>query len=80
MAGSFAFPLFYVARDATIGTGTFLTETNQQAPGIFWASRSSRRVYRRFLAAGAGTRELFTLPKGYSLVRAQSVIRTEKGK
>jgi hypothetical protein len=79
MAGSFAFPLFYVSRDATIGTGTFLTETNQQAPGIFWSSRTSRRVYRRFLAADAVSRELFTLPKGYSLVRSQSIIRTERG-
>ena len=79
MAGSFAFPLFYVSRDATIGTGTFLTETNQQAPGIFWASRTSRRVYRRFLAADAVSRELFTLPKGYSLLRSQSIIRTDRG-
>lgn len=76
MAGSFAFPRFFVDRDATIGTGTFTNETNQQFPGIFWATHSSRDVYRRLLSQGAETTKLFTLPKGYSLLRSQQIVRT----
>ena len=80
MAGSFAFPRFFVDRNATVGNGTFTTETNQQVSGIFWANRSSRLVYRRLLSKGAAATELFTLPKGYSLLRAQGVVRTGGGR
>ena len=80
MAGSFAFPRFFVERGATIGNGAFTTENNQQVSGIFWANRSTRMVSRRLLSRGAQTRDLFKLPKGYSLVRPQGIIRTEKGK
>ena len=77
MAGSFAFPRFFVERGATIGNGTFTTETNEQVSGIFWANRATRMVSRRLLSRGAETTELFKLPKGYSLVRPQGIIRTE---
>lgn len=80
MAGSFAFPRFFVERGATIGNGTFTTENNQQVSGIFWANRKTRMVSRRLLSKGATTTELFTLPKGYSLVRPQGIMRTEGGK
>jgi hypothetical protein len=77
MAGSFAFPRFFVERGATIGNGTFTTDTNQQVSGIFWANRKTRMVSRRLLSRGEKRTELFTLPKGYSLVRPQGVVRTE---
>ena len=77
MAGSFAFPRFFVERGATIGNGTFTTDTNQQVSGIFWANRKNRMVSRRLLARGERSTELFKLPKGYSLVRPQGVVRTE---
>jgi hypothetical protein len=80
MAGSFAFPRFFVERGATIGNGTFTTENNQQVSGIFWANRSTRMVSRRLLTRGARTTDLFKLPKGFSLVRPQGIVRTEKGK
>ena len=80
MAGSFAFPRFFVERGATIGNGTFTTDTNQQVSGIFWANRKNRMVSRRLLARGEKTTELFKLPKGYSLVRPQGVVRTEGGR
>ena len=80
MAGSFAFPRFFVERHATIGNGTFTTDTNQQVSGIYWANRSSRLVYRRLLSKGAAPTELFKLPKGYSLLRAQGVVRTGGGR
>jgi len=76
MAGSFAFPRFFVDRGATIGNGTFTTATNRQVSGIFWANRKTRMVSRRLLSRGERSTELFTLPKGYSLVRPQGVIRT----
>jgi hypothetical protein len=80
MAGSFAFPRFFVERGATIGNGTFTTENNQQVSGIFWANRKNRMVSRRLLARGERSTELFKLPKGYSLVRPQGVVRTEGGR
>ncbi len=77
MAGSFAFPRFFVERGATIGNGTFTTDNNQQVSGIFWANRKNRMVSRRRLARGERSTELFKLPKGYSLLRPQGVVRTE---
>ena len=76
MAGSFAFPRFFVARDATIATGTFTSDSNTQVSGIFWSNRSSGMVYRRLLGRSATTAELFTLPRGYSLLRSQTILRT----
>jgi hypothetical protein len=78
MAGSFAFPLFYISRNATIGTGIFTRESNQQAPGVFWADNRSRVVYRRFLTTGAETTSLFKLPKAFTLMRAQNISRTHR--
>ncbi len=78
MAGSFAFPRFFVERGATIGNGTFTTENNQQVSGIFWANRSTRMVSRRLLSRGSLTTDLFKLPKGFSLVRPQGIVRTTK--
>jgi hypothetical protein len=78
MAGSFAFPRFFVERGATIGNGTFTTETNEQVSGIFWADRKNRMVSRRLLSRGAETTELFKLPRGFSLVRPQGIVRTTK--
>jgi hypothetical protein len=80
MAGSFAFPRFFVERGATIGNGTFTTDNNQQVSGIFWANRKSRMVSRRLLSREEKSTELFKLPKGYSLVRPQGVVRTEMAK
>jgi hypothetical protein len=78
MAGSFAFPLFYIDQNSTVSSGTFSKATNEQVPGIFWVNNDSRLVYRRLLAPGATTTELFTLPKHYSLVRNQTIHRTGK--
>jgi hypothetical protein len=78
MAGSFAFPLFYISRNATIGTGIFTRESNQQAPGVFWADNQSRVVYRRFLTTGAKTSSLFKLPQAYKLMRSQNISRTHR--
>ncbi len=78
MAGSFAFPLFYISRNATIGTGIFTHETTQQAPGVFWADNRSRVVYRRLLTTGAKTSSLFKLPEAFKLMRAQNISRTNR--
>jgi hypothetical protein len=78
MAGSFAFPLFYISRNATIGTGIFTRESNQQAPGVFWADNQSRVVYRRFLTTDAKTSSLFKLPQAYKLMRSQNISRTHR--
>jgi hypothetical protein len=80
MAGSFAFPRFFVERGATIGNGTFTTENNQQVSGIFWANLATRMVSRRLLSRGAETTELFKLPRGFSLVRPQGIVRTTTSK
>lgn len=78
MAGSFAFPMFYISRSATIGTGIFTNETNEQIPGLFWADNRSGVVYRRLLTKEAQTTSLFNLPDGYTLIRSQNVMRTER--
>ena len=76
LAGSFAFPLFHVARDATVGAGVFTDESVEQVPGLFWADNRTGRVYRRLLRKGAETSELFALPEGYSLIRPHFIGRT----
>jgi hypothetical protein len=76
MAGRFAFPLFHISRSATIGTGIFTNEMNEQIPGVFWADNRSGVLYRRLLKEGAQTTPLFNLPDGYILIRSQNVIRT----
>jgi hypothetical protein len=76
MAGSFAFPLFYIDRNATVSSGIFLTSTNEQVPGIFWLNNKSGVIYRRLLTQGADVIELFEIPKDYSLTRTQNIIRT----
>jgi len=78
MAGSFAFPLFYISRSATIGTGIFTNDANEQIPGIFWADNQSGMVYRRLLLKGSQTTALFKLPEAYKLIRSQNVIRTAR--
>jgi hypothetical protein len=78
MAGSFAFPMFYISRSATIGTGIFTNETNEQIPGLFWADNRSGVVYRKLLTKEAQTTSLFNLPDGYTLIRSQNVLRTER--
>lgn len=76
LAGTFAFPLFYVARSATISTGIFLTDALTQAPGIFWVDNESRTVYRRLLRQGERNTPLFTIPAHYSLIRSQNLHQT----
>ena len=78
MAGTFAFPLFYISHNATVGTGIFTTETNEQIPGLFWADNRSGMVYRRVFAEGSVTTPLFKLPGGYTLIRPQNIIRTDQ--
>jgi hypothetical protein len=80
MAGSFAFPLFNVSHRVSLSAGTFTTESRDQAAGVYWADARTRLVYRQLLKEGAQTTELFMLPKGYRLARAQSVVRTERKK
>jgi hypothetical protein len=76
LAGTFAFPLFYVARQSTIGTGIFLTESLSQLPGIFWLDNESRTIYRRLLTQGAPSTPLFTAPAHFSLMRFQNLHHT----
>ena len=76
LAGIFAFPLFYVARQSTIGTGIFLTESLSQLPGIFWLDNESRTIYRRLLTQGAQSTPLFTAPAHFSLMRSQNLHHT----
>lgn len=76
LAGSFAFPLFHVARDATVAAGVFTDVNLGQVPGLFWADNRTGRVYRRLLRKGAETSKLFTLPEGYSLIRPHFIGRT----
>jgi hypothetical protein len=80
MAGSFSFPRFFVERGQTFASGTFTNQNNEQVSGIFWTNRSNGMVHRRLLSRGAETTELFKLPRGFSLVRPQGVVRTAKSK
>jgi hypothetical protein len=73
IAGSLKFPLLYLPRPVTVGTGVFITEENQQGAGIFWSNMVTRQVYRRMLSAGSKTIPLFRLSKGYRLVRGQNI-------
>ena len=76
MAGSFAFPLFYISGSSTIGTGIFTHAENQQAPGLFWMDNRSRTIYRRLLLPNSETTRLFSLPDNYQLIRPQNITTT----
>jgi hypothetical protein len=78
LAGSFEFPIFHVARDATVAAGTFTVEGAEQVPGLFWSNNRTGMVYRRLLRAGAQTAALFELPRGYSLIRPHYIGRTSR--
>jgi hypothetical protein len=74
MAGSFAFPLFYVDRGATIATGIFGDRASEQYSGLVWSDRESRTVYQRVFRKTAKTKRLFKLPEGYRLLRGANIM------
>jgi len=76
MAGTFAFPLFYIDWGATIATGLFGDRASDQHAGIVWSDRESRNVYHRTFTRNAKTKRLFKLPQGYRLLRGANVIGT----
>lgn len=74
MAGSFAFPLFYVDRGATIATGLFGDRASEQQPGLVWSDSESRTVYQKVFRKRAKTKRLFKLPEGYRLLRGANIM------
>jgi hypothetical protein len=76
LAGTFSFPIFYIDRDSTIGTGFFTTRKGEQTAGLLWSQNDTRTVFRRLLKPNAQPERLFKLPHGYRLTRAQNIYRT----
>lgn len=76
MAGTFAFPLFYVDWGATIATGLFGNRASDQHAGLVWSDRESRNVYHRTFTKKAKTQRLFKLPEGYRLLRGANMVVT----
>jgi len=76
LAGSFSFPMFYVDRDSTIGTGFFTNGDGEQSAGLLWSQNDTRTLFRRLLKPNAQPERLFKLPHGYTLTRAQNIYRT----
>ena len=76
LAGSFSFPMFYIDRDSTIGTGFFTNGDGEQSAGLLWSQNDTRTLFRRLLKPNAQPERLFKLPHGYSLTRAQNIYRT----
>ncbi len=76
MAGTFAFPLFYVDWGATIATGLFGNRASDQHAGLVWSDRESRNVYHRTFTKNAKTQRLFKLPEGYRLLRGANMMVT----
>jgi cysteine-rich repeat protein len=77
LAGSFSFPLFYVNRDSTIGTGYFTNRDGEQSAGLLWSQNDTRTVFRRLLNPNAQSERLFKMPHGYRLTRVQNIYRTQ---
>lgn len=77
LAGTFAFPLFFVAGGSTIATGLFDADDNQQVPGVLWSEPRTRKIFYRVFRKGASTTPLYRLPEGYELLRAANVFRTK---
>jgi hypothetical protein len=77
LAGSFSFPLFYVDRDSTIGTGYFTNRDGEQSAGLLWSQNDTRTVFRRLLKPNAQPERLFKMPHGYRLTRVQNIYRTQ---
>lgn len=76
LAGTFSFPLFFVAGGSTIATGLFETDNNQQVPGVLWSEPRTRTIFYRVFRKGASTSALYRLPRGYELLRSSNVFRT----
>jgi hypothetical protein len=76
LAGSFSFPMFYIDKNSTIGTGFFTDTEGEQSAGLLWAQNDTRTVFRRLLKPRAKAERLFKLPHGYTLTRAQNIYRT----
>lgn len=76
MAGTFAFPLFYIDWGSTIATGLFGDRASDQHAGVVWSDRDSRNVYLRTFTKNAKTKRLFKLPEGYRLLRGTNVMVT----
>jgi hypothetical protein len=76
LAGSFSFPMFYVDRNSTIGTGYFSNQDGEQAAGLVWSQNETRTVFRRLLKPNAQPERLFKMPHGYRLTRTQNMYRT----
>ncbi len=78
VAGTFAFPLFYVSQGSSIATGLFGTSPTEQHPGIIWLEQRSRRIFHRLFVANSEARFLFRAPHGYRLMRAGGAASTEQ--
>lgn len=76
LAGSFSFPIVYGGRNSTIGLGYFIGDGGEQSIGVLWADSEGGRVYRRLFKSEARVVTLFNLPKGFDLLKGQSVYRT----
>lgn len=78
VAGTFNFPLFYVAAGSTIATGLFGNDVTDQHPGIFWSEKPSGRIFYRMFTRTSRPTPLFKLPRGYRLMRPSNVFSTRK--
>jgi hypothetical protein len=59
MAGSFAFPLFYISRSATIGTGLFASSTLSLGLPLAGLSGGRDRVGRHYVCDVSFSKEIF---------------------
>lgn len=76
-AGSFAFPLFYVANKSKIGTGIFREQENGESlPGLYWVDTSTNIAYMRLFTRNSKMKTLFSIPTNFQLLKAQNIIRT----
>lgn len=78
VAGTFNFPLFYVAAGSTIASGLFGNDVTDQHPGIVWSEKSSGRIFYRVFTRTSRPTSLFRLPRGYRLMRPSNVFSTPK--
>lgn len=78
VAGTFNFPLFYIAPGSTIASGLFGDDISDQHPGIFWVERDSQMIFYRVFSSDSRTTSLFKMPRGYRILRASTVFETDR--
>lgn len=76
IAGTFAFPIFWVTGRVSVSSGVFGNSATEQIPGLVWTNEKHRKLYLRILRRDAPTRALFRMPRGYQLAKPRAIIET----